>query len=147
MSEKCIASICRVEELCSFLASCFAYSSTLKMEGVVPLQNSSKFLPVYRDSHSHLQYEYLKSHLTFFFVGSEALTAMVTKGSIFWEITLCSLALSATCLSLVSFLVYSSTLMMDVKCFSENFGWLSTDYTVLYPRGPNSSQLFLFFYS
>jgi hypothetical protein len=46
-------------------------------------------------------------------VGSEVLTAVVMKYSVFWDITPCS--------------------RLEVNC------WLSTDYTALYPRRQNSS--------
>jgi hypothetical protein len=98
----------------------------------------------------------------------EVLTKAVMKISIFWNITPCSpskvnrrfggtyrLHLSgpknkprnkptwsylAACFTLVSCLVYPSTLKDGGDMFLRNVGWLWTDYTSLYPRRRNSSE-------
>jgi hypothetical protein len=60
----------------------------------------------------------------------EALAARITKNYIFWDI--------AAYFMLVSCLEYSSTMNMEVICFSETYvdfhKTISQDYTTLYPR-------------
>jgi hypothetical protein len=73
--------------------------------------------------------------------GFEVLTAVVTKSAIFWDIrvTPCSpMKVNRResfphAFTLVCWLAYFSTLKMEAIC-SPNLGWLSTDYTALYPR-------------
>jgi hypothetical protein len=50
-------------------------------------------------------------------VGFEVLTAVVMKSSVFGVITPCSNL--AACIILISCLAYSSTLKMEVTCYSE----------------------------
>jgi hypothetical protein len=85
-----------------------------------------------------------------FYVGSEVLTAVVTKCSVFWALMLYSLlkvnlsfrgtyhlhpepALFVPCVMLLSCMAYFLPLKM-VEAFLHNIGWLSVDYMALYPR-------------
>jgi hypothetical protein len=88
--------------------------------------------------------------------GFEILIAVTKKTFIFWDIKPCSpvkvnrrfrdichlqfqdrrvgqVALLAAGFMLVSYLVYSSTLKREAM-FLQNIGWLSLEYTALYPR-------------
>jgi hypothetical protein len=65
---------------------------------------------------------------------------VVTKSTIFWDITPCSLLNAFT---LVSCSAHFFDTEDGADTFPWNVGWHSTDYTVLYPRRWHSSWLFL----
>jgi hypothetical protein len=65
------------------------------------------------------------------YVRFEVLRAVDMKSSVFWDITPCS-PLFVNCLPL-------SFTLVSCDMFLRNVGWLSTDYTALYPRRWSSS--------
>jgi hypothetical protein len=101
------------------------------------------------------------------YVGSEVLTAVVTKSSILWDVALCNPlkfnrrfggtyhfhlqfrrisqtrnqgALLATCFHAGFFFGLFFDLEDEADMFLRNVGWLSADYTTLYPRRQKSSR-------
>jgi hypothetical protein len=118
----------------------------LPEDGACKFLWNSKHLPDYTVSHPHSHHdEKLNSHRlnNSSFVGSEVLTVMVMKSTIFWDIMPCSPLpahhlLSRWFLALLNFQPWRCRQYVRLKC-----GWLSTDYTVLYPRRWYSSILAL----
>jgi hypothetical protein len=79
-----------------------------------------------------------RSKTCLYVVGFEVLTPVVMKSAIFWDITACSPLK-------VNISEEHVTWFFDPEdggdMFLRNVGWLSTDYTPLYPRTEKSSCL------
>jgi hypothetical protein len=68
---------------------------------------------------------------------SEVLTPVFTESSIFWDITPCSPFKVDLLYTVLLFGLFFDT--EDGDMFLRNVGWISTNYTALYPRRYNSS--------
>jgi hypothetical protein len=80
-------------------------------------------------------------------VGFEVLTAVVMKSSVFWDISPCSLLkvsqhLEGMCHPHLSLSFYPE---VGRDIFLWNVGWLSADYTALYPRRFQDYICYVFF--